>query len=139
MKMLTLLMLALAIPAFASELDNEKDVINAEQRALAQNLPASLVVRVSESDGSVSVLHSTNAIPAGDISVINSTEFQAVGANQKLPSELDRDSSTSGWYFYWYNYNYAYPTYYYYGYNYYYQPYYNYYWAGYYYYWYRWY
>jgi hypothetical protein len=123
----------------AGELDNEDQVKNA--RRFAADLPQTLVVRVNQNDGKVSVLHSDTLLPAGQELGFEGARFTEVKVTEGMRQELDGDSSTSGWYFFWNNYNYYYPTYYYYGYNYYYQPYYSYY--NYYqncnYYWYRWY
>jgi len=143
-KLFAILSLALSLAAATTavandELDNEKNVINAEQRALAQNLPATLVVRINKVDGSVSVLHSDKILTSADSSEVSDASFVEMKATDTMQKELDKDSSTSGWYFYWYNYSYTYPSYYYYGYTYNYQSYYNYSWGNYSYYWYRWY
>ena len=134
MKVLLLLALTLApFMAMASgELDNETK--NAQR--MAQNLPQTLVVKV-DAAGAVSVLHSKLEIAAGDVSVLDNANFVPM-KNTDSMKELDKDSSTSGWYFWWYNYSYSYPVYNYYGYSYYYQPYYNYSSDGCDYYWYRW-
>lgn len=109
--------------AQANELDNENQVKNVQR--LAAGIPQTLVVR-TDANGQVAVLHSAEKLEAG--AQLDDSKFVPMKANQKMAkSELDNDSSKSGWYFYWYNYSYSYPTYYYYGYSYYYQPYYNYY------------
>ena len=139
-KFLMILTLAVAAPlAFANELD--QDVSN--QQRMAKDLPRTLVVRVNDKTGEVAVLHSEKVLAQEAKLNLDDAKFVSVNS-QGMRSELDRDSSTSGWYFYWYNYSYYsnyyyYPAYYYGGYNYYYRPYYNYYWNNCNYYWYRWY
>lgn len=132
MKFALLIALLVAPFAQANELDNEKSVTNAKR--LAANLPQTLVVR-KDAQGNVSVLHSNKALKPG--AKLDDSKFVAIKNTDK--QELDRDSSTSGWYFYWNNYSYSYPTYYYYGYNYNYRPYYSYNYGYYNYYYYRWY
>lgn len=136
MKVLLLLALTLApFTAFAGgELDNETK--NAK-RIAAQYLPQTLVVKV-DAAGAVSVLHSNDALVAGANTLLDDSKFIPM-KNTDSMKELDKDSSTSGWYFWWYNQSYNYPAYNYYGYSYYYQPYYNYSYNGCNYYWYRWY
>lgn len=133
MKFALLIALLVAPFAQANELDNEKSVTNAQR--LAAKLPQTLVVR-KDAQGNVSVLHSNKALKPG--AKLDDSQFVAV-KNTDKQSELDNDSSTSGWYFYWNNYSYSYPTYYYYGYTYNYRPYYSYSYGYYNYYWYRWY
>lgn len=130
---LTLAFLATFSVAQASELDNENEVKN--QQRFAADLPQTLVVRVAQ-DGTRAVMHS-NELLSKDVKV-DGAKFVEMKATDRMGSELDKDSSTSGWFFYWTNYSWYYPTYAYYGYNYYYQPYYNYYAYGYSYYYYRW-
>jgi hypothetical protein len=141
LKRLSVLLLAFtATTASAGELDNEK-AITADQIAHATQLPATVVVRVNDATKEVAVLHAKTKLATDDqalTSVIASGEFQKINVNATTRGELDRESSTSSWYF-WFNYaNWYYPTYYYWGYSY---PYTNYYWYntnGYSYYWYRW-
>ena len=142
MKQMILAVIALQLmntsyAATGGELDNENGVVNAEQRNLAANLPATVVVRVDTRDNTVSVLQSKEVIGKDQAASVVSASFQPMQASEKL--ELDQNSSTSGWYFYFNYYNYSYPSYYYYGYNYSYQPYYtyNYGYYNYYYYWWR--
>ncbi len=138
MKLFSVLALALLaslpVVAQAGELDNEDQVKNAQR--FAADLPQTLVVRV-DAAGKVAVLHSNEKLNAG--ATVDESKFVEMNATDTMRSELDKDSSSSGWYFYWNYYNYYYPTYYYYGYNYYYQPYYSYYYNNCQYYWYRWY
>ena len=122
--LLTLGLLALVAPqSNARELDNETQVKNAQR--LAANLPQTLVVK-EDANGTISVFHSASNLKPGAESSLDDSLFVNMKATDSM-SELDRDSSTSGWYFYWNRNNYWYPTYYYYGYRYYYQPYYSYY------------
>src|SRR3954452_3478927 len=51
-------------PADGGELDHEKNVTNVQQRALAERLPGTVVVRINQADGSGSVFHSDNVLPA---------------------------------------------------------------------------
>lgn len=140
---LAVLMMALlaGFSAHAGELDNEKSVTN-EQIQLAQDLPATLVIRVNESTKEVEVLHSKDRLATDEATkntVVNSGEFKKMDVKgQMTGSELDQDSSRSSWYFCWPTYNYYYPTYYYYGYQYNYSNYYWYNWGGYSYYYYGW-
>jgi hypothetical protein len=135
MKLLLALALLAALPvAQANELDNEKQVTNAQR--FAADLPQTLVVR-EDAQGNVAVFHSVEKLEAGSPALLDDSKFVPMKKTDKM-SELDGDSSKSGWYFYWYNYSYSYPTYYYYGYSYAYQPYYNYYYNNCYYRWYSW-
>lgn len=120
--------------AFSNELD--RDLKN--QQRLAQDLPQTLIVRINNISGDVAILNSnerlsTDARP-------DDSAFVTLKSTDTLRSELDRDSSTSGWFFFWGHHSYRYPTYRYWGYNYYYHPYYNYYnpYSNCYYYWYSW-
>lgn len=123
--------------AQANELDNENLVIN-EQAVLAQNLPATVVVRVNEASGEAQVLESARALTAIETekSSLAAANFKSL---PKAPNELDQASSTASWYA-WYPRGYYFaPTYYYSGYTYGYRNYYSYSYYGYSYYWYRWY
>lgn len=135
-----------ALPAmsFANELDSPVPV-SADQKALAAQLPGTVVVRVNTQDQSVAVLHSDALIPGSTASQTtvenaNFVPMQTNGTQVGKSGELDRDSSTNSWFFYFNNYNWCYPTYYYGGYTYNYYNYYNfnYGYYNYYYYWYRW-
>jgi len=112
--------------AAGGELDNERDVIEQAKANLAKDLPAAVVVKVSEKDGSVAVFHSKFQINSADVAAFakeHDGEFKAVTEKQKR-GELDKDSSQSSWFFaFGYNYGYTYPyyrypTYYYYNYSY---------------------
>lgn len=118
--------------AQAREIDNEK-TISTEQVQLGQALPKTVVVRVKAGTNETEVLHAATAIPNNETSkaLVSSSSFVKMDKSGKMSGELDRDSSSSSWYFY-YGYGY-YPYYGYYGYNYYYRPYYSYYYSGYYY------
>lgn len=125
--------------AHAGELDDETDVTN-RQVELAQDLPQTLVVRVSEDESETAVLHMDEALPA-DASIqetIAKLEFTRITPGAASAHELDQDGSRSSWYFYFNYWNYRWPTYSYYGYHYSYQNYYWYRWGGYSYYFYRW-
>jgi hypothetical protein len=130
---LALLLIAPYAPAFAGELDNEERVKNAQR--LAQNLPQTLVVRVSES-GSVAVMHSNESLPGG--AGMESGAFVEMTASDRMRGELDGDSSSSGWYFYWNNFSYTQPVYFFYGFHFYYQPYHSFHYNNHWYHWYRW-
>ncbi|RYZ71000.1 MAG: hypothetical protein EOP05_12535 [Proteobacteria bacterium] len=102
----------------AQELDNEAQVTN-EQIALSKDIPATLVVRTNPATGEVQVLHS-NAKLAGDAAstaAVADANFAKVDASAISNGELDKDSSSSSWYF-CFNRSYSYPAYYYGGYNY---------------------
>ena len=132
-----------AAQTFASdELNNEDSVTNVEMRALAKDLPATVVVRVNKDDNSVAVFQSKDELAANASSkeTVLAANFTAMGAKDTL-SEIDQDGSSKAWYQFYFNYyNYYYPSYNYYGYNYNYSPYYSYNYNNYYYYyyWYRW-
>jgi hypothetical protein len=128
-----------AISSFAGELDNESGVVNAQQRSLAGDLPATIVVRVNKDDNSVAVLHSKDVISKENAASVVNASFVAMKTTDTQKSELDKDSSKSGWYFYFNYYNYYNPCYSYSGYNYYYQAYNSYNYGNYNYYYYRWY
>lgn len=136
-KMFALLVLAAVASvsgAYASELDNEKNITNAQR--YAADLPQTVVVRKGD-DGSVAVFQSMEKL--GKDARIDDSKFVKTDMKATNRGELDGDSSTSGWYFYWYSWGFNYyPSYYYYGYNYYYQPYYSYYYNNYWYYGYQW-
>lgn len=122
----------------ADELDREKKVTT-EQIQLASDLPKTVVIRVKDGSTRSEVLHTKRALPANEAShrFVSTSSFYKLSERGHSSGELDRDSSTSSWYFYcptgW-----SYPTYYYYGYAYYYNPYYTYQWGGYRYSYYRW-
>ncbi|MGZ3712683.1 MAG: hypothetical protein ACXVBE_13045 [Bdellovibrionota bacterium] len=100
--------------ARAHELDNESEVKNRQR--ISRDLPQTLVVR-KDHQGHVSVMHARGHIAKGP-QQFDPKAFRQV-ANSKPPRELDRDSSSSGWYFWWNTgYTQSYPTYYYYGYSY---------------------
>ena len=113
------------------ELDNET-TITAEQAQLAANLPATLVVRTNTATGAVEVMHSDVRLEANESSraAVEAGRFTAMDVRGSMTGELDRDSSSSSWYFCYPNYNWHYPTYYYGGYSYGYSNYYNYGWGG---------
>ena len=117
--------------AQANELDNEAQVTN-ETKALSKDLPQTLVVRSNPATGEVQVLH-TNARLAADMSataqVAQSVFSKADLTGAQAGTELDRDSSSSSWYFCW-NRGYNYPYYGYGGYNFSYNYYYGYNWGG---------
>jgi hypothetical protein len=123
LSILALALLASASTVQAGELDNEGQISNAKAHAL--DLPQTVVVR-KDADGTVSVLHSTELLPAGPVK-FDDSKFVKMASNAKMKGELDGDSSSGNWFFYWGNNNYFYPTFNYWGYNYNYQPYYNYY------------
>lgn len=141
--MMSLLGLALTVStsAFAGELDNESNVTN-QQAQLATDLPATLVIRVNETTQDIEVLHSNNALPAGEAAKAvvdqHASEFKKIDVKSGMTGELERDSSRSSWYFCFPTYNWYSPSYYYYGYSYSYSQYYWYNWGGYNYYYYRW-
>lgn len=140
-KGLSVLLIALAAAiANAGELDSEKAITN-EQVRLAADLPAAVVVRVSETTGEVAVLHAKTALST-ELNAVEATvaspDFVTIDVQAGMTGELDRDSSRSSWYFCFNNYSWYYPTYYYYGYSYGYSQYYGYNWGGYRYYWYSW-
>lgn len=124
----------IGLTAQAREIDTEKS-ITTEQIQLGQSLPRTTVVRImtgassANSEGPAEVFHSPVALPATEMT----RNLVATSSFVKLDStgrELDRDGSSSSWFFYYPNYwypNYYYPQYYYYGYQYAYVPYYNYY------------
>ena len=146
---MTKLLLAAALlvgfgTAQAGELDNEKTVTT-EQISLAADLPATVVVRVKAGTNEVEVLHSNTelAADAATQALVSTSSFvkMDVKGQQNAPknaTELDKDSSSSSWYFCFPTYNYYQPSYYYYGYQYSYQSYYSYYYSGYQYNYYRW-
>lgn len=138
--------------AYASELDNEKQITNVMERA--KDLPATLIMRKNEKTGQVEVAHLKQTVGEAQLTEKEAMEmaFTSVAENQTYKqenfSELDSDNSRESWYFYYgygygYNYNYGYswygyyPTYNYYGAYYPYYPYYNYNYGGYAYYYYR--
>lgn len=136
------LALALTVSAQsrANELDNEASVTNA-QIAAAKDLPATLVIRTNEATKEVEVLHSNDRIPAdaSTVDAVSKAKFMKMDVKSSKPvGELDRDSSSSSWYFCWPNANVYAPSYYYYGYSYNYSQYYSYAYAGYSYSYYRW-
>lgn len=123
----------------ASELDNEK-TITTEQIELARNLPRTLVLRVKEGSKQAEVLHVNEKLTdnAATKKQLATATFIKLDSNGKMVGELDRDSSSSSWYF-WCGYNnWYYPNYYYWGYRYNYSMYYGYYYGGYNYYYYGW-
>lgn len=119
--------LGMATPAaLAGELDNEGSVIN-------QGLHGTVVIRVDQRDGSVSVAQ-LSEVPEGETAAQQAAlgaEFTGLGQNQ-LRSELDQDAGASSWYWYtnpysynhlgwygyrynhYYSYSYSYYSYYYY-------------------------
>lgn len=135
MRFLSLMVATAALLTFsgnvqAQELDNEAQVTN-EQIALSKDIPATLVVRTNEATGEVQILHS-NAKLAGDASstaAVAGAQFAKVDASAISNGELDKDSSSSSWYF-CFNRSYSYPAYYYGGYNYSYNYYNSYNWGG---------
>lgn len=118
--------------AQAREIDNEK-TISTEQIQLGQALPKTVIIRIKAGTNEAEVLHSASALPANDSSkaLVSTSSFVKLDKDGKMVGELDRDSSSSSWFF-CYPYSY-YPYYNYCGYNYYYAPYYSYYYSGYYY------
>lgn len=96
--------------------------------------PRTVIVRVEKATGAVSMAQTDDLIESNAANSVVSKEYKPA---QKL-DELDRDSSTSGWYYYYGAYQWAAPTYYYYGSYYTYTPYYFYEYSFYYYYFYRW-
>ncbi len=113
------LTLAQASVATAGELDNEASVTNKAQ--LGKDLPATLVVRVNNKTKAVEVLHTNQKLSKSATSKAQmaKAEFVAMGLQDKMhASELDRDSSSSSWYFCFPNYNWYQPSYYYSGYQY---------------------
>lgn len=92
-----------------SELDNDRTVSNVVQKP--QALPATLVVRVDSRDQSVAVLHSKEFINSSDVAQVINKEFQPMNTEQVALNELDKDSSTSGWYFWLWGANYSNPCY----------------------------
>ncbi len=128
------LVMALGVSAHAGELDKEQ-TFTTEQVELAKNLPATLVVRVKTATQEVEVLHSSKVIEPTEASkeLVSTSSFEKIDVKGGMTgvSELDKDSSSSSWYFCFPNYNYYYPSYNYYGYNYSYSNYYSYYYAGY--------
>lgn len=131
--------LTIGFSAQSSELDNEASITN-HQIQLSKDLPATVVVRVNAATDEIEVLHSEDELAAdpSSLETLRDAEFVKIDKNAKIAGELDRDSSSSSWYF-WFNYsNWYYPTYSYYGYNYGYTPYYSYNWGGYNYYYCRW-
>jgi hypothetical protein len=128
-----------AAHGLAGELDNERAVTN--RTAQPAELPGTLVVRKKANNNSVvEVLHTALPLAANDASAksiqalagkFKSMPVKSGMQNGKVISELDRDSSTSSWYFCYPTYNWSTPAYYYGGSTYYYQSYYNYSWGGY--------
>jgi len=120
------------LTAQAREIDNEKTV-STEQIQLGQALPKTVVIRIKAGTNEAEVMHAATALPGAEASkaLVSSSSFVKLDKNGKMIGELDRDGSSSSWYF-CYPYSY-YPYYGYYGYNYYYRPYYSYYYSGYYY------
>jgi hypothetical protein len=123
MRFLSLMVAFAAVASFngvaqAQELDNEAQVTN-EQIALSKEIPATLVVRTNAATGEVQVLHSNEklAADAGSQAVVAKAQFAKVDASSIATGELDRDSSSSSWYF-CFNRSYSYPAYYYSGYSY---------------------
>ncbi len=115
--------------AHANELDNEAQVTN-ETKALSKELPQTLVIRSNPATGEVQVMHTDSRLAAdmsATVAVANSAFLKTDLSQSQTGAELDRDSSSSSWYFCWNNgYNYPYYGYggynfaynYYYGYNY---------------------
>jgi hypothetical protein len=104
--------------AHANELDNEAQVTN-ETKTLSKDLPQTLVIRSNPATGEVQVMHTNDRLPA-DMSVTalvaKSAFLKADLATPQAGTELDRDSSSSSWYFCW-NRGYSNPYYWYGGYN----------------------
>ncbi|MDR3608190.1 MAG: hypothetical protein P4M08_12535 [Oligoflexia bacterium] len=128
--------------AFSGELDNEGQATNVEQRSLAADLPATVVVRVAKDTHEVSVLQAKAALaatPASVSQVADSAFLKVASTDQIAGSELDHDSSTNSWFFYFNNCSYWNPSFYYGGYNFYYYNYFYYSYGFYNYYFYRWY
>lgn len=128
--------------AGAREIDNEK-TISTEQIQLGQDLPRTTVIRMRAGTNEAEVFHSTAALPASDNvkALVSSSSYLNLDSNGRQLGELDRDGSSSAWYFYYpyYYYPYSYYPYYsYYGYRYAYVPYYSYSYYGYNYYYYGW-
>lgn len=73
--------------------------------------PRTVVMRVNQQDGSVSVHHASESLNANDAASVIGRDFQTVTP----ANELDRDSSNSGWYYYYGAWNYVAPAYYYQG------------------------
>lgn len=126
------LVLAFGLNARANELDNEKTV-STEQIQAAQALPKTVVVRIKAGTNQAEVLHINDALAKDEATkmMVSTSSFTKLDASGKMAGELDKDSSSSSWYFCCPNY--YYPTYYYWGYQYTYVSYYSYYYAGYYY------
>lgn len=122
--------------AQAREIDNEKTVTT-EQIQLGRDLPKTLVVRVKAGTNETAVMHANSALAADESSksMVSTSSFIKLDSKGRMMGELDRDSSSSSWYFWYGGY---YPRYYYYGYNYSYYNYYSYYYGGYNYYYYGW-
>ncbi len=97
--LLALLMVSSPIWSNAGELDNEKQVVN--QIESAKNLPRTVVVRVNKNTNEVQVMHSGQALApaAATVKSFNGQNFTPVLPNQKVRNELDRDSSSSSWFF----------------------------------------
>lgn len=111
------LALSVGFQAQATELDNEAQVTN-EQISMSKEIPATLVVRTNPATGEVQVLHSQEKLAADQTSqtavasAAASGQFAKVDASAIANGELDRDSSSSSWYF-CFNRNWSYPVYYY--------------------------
>lgn len=128
--MIALGAIAICWTANAREIDSEK-TISTEQIQLGHDLPMTVVVRIKEGTNQVEVLHSKVALKADETSkfLVSTSTFVKLDNKGRMVGELDRDSSSSSWFF-CYPYNY-YPYYNYCGYNYLYAPYYGYAYGGY--------
>lgn len=138
--LLVIILTALIGPMAYAGLKDDKTV-SQEQKQLAQNLPATVVVRVHDQTKKIQVRPTKEALPANQQAVqqIADQDFRDMQASDRVSGEeLDRDSSTSSWFFYFYNWNPYLPTFYYGGYNFNYAPYYTYNYAPFTYYFYRW-
>jgi len=116
--------------AEAREIDTEKTV-STEQIELGKDLPKTLVIRKKIGTNETEVMHSNLELGKDDATkqLVSTSSFIKVDKEGKMVGELDRDSSSSSWFFNCYNW--YYPSYYYYGFNYNYVSYYSYAYAGY--------
>lgn len=139
-----ILLIALALTVMTAvnakatgELDNEALVTN-EQILLAQDLPATLVIRVKAGSENFEVFQSATPLNTDTATLASVHASPFTPMTPDLLGELDRDSSQSSWYLAFPLYNWSYPGYYYHGYYYGYSSYYQYSWGGYSYYYYGW-
>ncbi len=77
------------------------DPIFASSETRSNDLPPTVVVRVSNSTKAIDVFHSREFLPGNveSIKKIPSDKFAPVQINKSVRGELDRDSSRSSWFF----------------------------------------